>query len=140
MQLGGAGGITVVFDGREGEPGTSRSRGGGAVRVVFSKPPESADQCIQKLIETARASGRAGAPAVAWRVVSSDREVAGRARLWGARVTSVEGFLAEVGGGARPRGRRDRPPPMSGQELAEWERLFRRRNDGGESEGGGEVG
>jgi hypothetical protein len=72
-------------------------------------------------------------------VVLSDRDVVGRAQLWGARVTSVEDFMAELGAGARPqgrRGRRDRRPALDSREIAEWEQIFRRRDREGEGEGG----
>lgn len=67
----------------------------GRVRVVFSRPPESADERIHRLIEEARrvSSGRRQ---LEFRVVSSDREVAGRARLWGARSVGIEEFLRDV--------------------------------------------
>jgi predicted RNA-binding protein with PIN domain len=137
------GGITVVFDGREGGPGPGRTRSRGGVRVIFSSPPETADQRIQKLIESAGASGPAGARAVGWLVVSSDREVADRARLWGAKVESGEDFLSAIAWFDRPSGPESRRrPPMSQKELEEWERLFGRRKEGGEGgegAGGGEA-
>jgi len=87
--------LVVVFDGARGaEPTGVRARIG-RVRVVFSRPPESADERIHRLIEEARrvSSGRRQ---LEFRVVSSDREVAGRARLWGARSVGIEEFLADV--------------------------------------------
>ena len=87
--------LIVVFDGARGaEAGGARARIG-RVRVVFSRPPETADERIHRLIEEARrvASGRRQ---LEFRVVSSDREVAGRARLWGARSVGIEEFLVDV--------------------------------------------
>ena len=65
------GGITVVLDGREGGSGPARTRSRGGVRVIFSSPPETADQRIQKLIESA--GGPAGARAAGWLVVATHR-------------------------------------------------------------------
>ncbi len=87
--------LIVVFDGARGaEPAGVRARIG-RVRIVFSRPPESADERIHRLIEEARrvSSGRRQ---LEFRVVSSDREVAGRARLWGARSVGIEEFLRDV--------------------------------------------
>jgi predicted RNA-binding protein with PIN domain len=87
--------LVVVFDGARGaEPSGVRARLG-RVRVVFSRPPESADERIHRLIEEARRVST-GRRQLAFRVVSSDREVAGRARLWGARSVGVEEFLRAV--------------------------------------------
>ena len=87
--------LVVVFDGARGaEPSGVRARLG-RVRVIFSRPPESADERIHRLIEEARRVST-GRRQLEFRVVSSDREVAGRARLWGARSVGVEEFLREV--------------------------------------------
>lgn len=87
--------LIVVFDGaRAGAPPSARERMG-RVRVVFSRPPETADQRIQRLIEEARRVSP-GRRQLDFRVVSSDREVAGRARLWGARAVGIEEFLRDV--------------------------------------------
>jgi predicted RNA-binding protein with PIN domain len=139
--LATAGQVLVVFDGRESGPSPVRTQGAGKVRVVFSSPPETADERIQKLIEIARAAPGGASAMASFRVVSSDREVAGRAQLWGARVTSGEAFMAELGSGSTPKGRRPRPAPLGDREIAEWEQIFRRRpTDEGEGAGGDEGG
>jgi predicted RNA-binding protein with PIN domain len=141
--------VTVVFDGNR-EAVAGRAPQGGGVRVVFSRPPETADQRIQRLVEeTQRAAS--GKSQLNLRIVSSDREVAGRARLWGAKAVSVEQFFRELEpqnrrGGERGRGDKSGRPggsdrsgegkasgrgssPGSGsrREIEAWEHLFRRQ-------------
>jgi predicted RNA-binding protein with PIN domain len=118
--------VTVVFDGhRDAGQGTAAG-GRGNVRVIFSVPPATADDTIQRLIEGFKPS--AGRRPLL-RVVSSDREVAERGQLWGANVSSAEGFMREVDERRKPqvRGRDRTPRPPSGREIEEWERLFRER-------------
>ncbi|HWN81484.1 MAG TPA: NYN domain-containing protein [Candidatus Udaeobacter sp.] len=122
--------VVVVFDGREAGVSAGRPRGATKVRVVFSAPNQTADQRIQQLLESARAAPGGAAAMANYRVVSSDREVIGRAQLWGARVTSGEAFLAELSGGSAPKAKRPRPAPLGDQEIAEWEQIFRRRPRG----------
>jgi hypothetical protein len=72
--------------------------------------------------------------------VSSDREVAGRARLWDAEVVTCEEFMRELGQAPRSRPRRvSKPPPSSDQEIAAWEELFRRRGPNHEGDDGDEA-
>jgi predicted RNA-binding protein with PIN domain len=77
--------FTVVFDGARvagGEPV------GGRVQVIFSRPPQNADQV---LIRLATELGDAGI------VVSSDRTVRDAARRAGAAVVSADEFLDAAG-------------------------------------------
>lgn len=80
----------VVFDGARvaggGEPG-------GQVRVLFSRPPESADDVVIRLA----GQWREGAI-----VVSSDRTVRSAAGRVGSPVVGVEEFLAALEPGAPP--------------------------------------
>jgi predicted RNA-binding protein with PIN domain len=138
--------LVIVFDGHRDVALAGRTRRFGRVRVIFSRPPESADQRIQKLIEEARRV-KQGRRRLDFRVVSSDREVSGRARLWGARAVSSDEFLKEVeerrGVAARTReaatarqpaheprvakdGTLDVIPTPS--EVDQWEKLFRTRS------------
>jgi predicted RNA-binding protein with PIN domain len=73
--------FTVVFDGarRTGGPPS-----GGRVQVVFSRPPETADDVLRRLA----LSLREGAV-----VVTSDRAVADSARRAGAVAVTAEAFL-----------------------------------------------
>lgn len=145
--------VTVVFDGNR-EVVAGRAPQGGGVRVVFSRPPETADQRIQSLVEDAQRTA-SGKRQLNLRIVSSDREVAERARLWGAKAVSVEQFLRELeqrsgrGGESRhgkesARGRESERGGEAGRsedatsrgksgslganrrEIEAWEHLFRR--------------
>jgi predicted RNA-binding protein with PIN domain len=49
--------IVVVFDAAQGsEPGRTELRAGGAVRVIYSAPRESADDLIERLVGSLRGS------------------------------------------------------------------------------------
>jgi predicted RNA-binding protein with PIN domain len=149
--------VTIVFDGNREVVAGRGSRSGG-VRVVFSRPPQTADQEIQNLVEAAQGTA-SGKRRLNLRIVSSDREVAERARLWGAKAMSVENFLHDMGGagregrsvefgrsseGAGPRRKRsggvdnpeseDKPHLPGGGEVKDWERLFRRPRPGQDAE------
>jgi hypothetical protein len=79
--------VTVVFDGwREGPGAESRTVTGG-VAVVYSGRGENADSVIDRLVRT---SGRECI------VVSSDREVQGRAWTGGAIPVATEAFLRRL--------------------------------------------
>jgi len=81
--------FTVVFDGaRRGQPPAS-----GQIAVVFSRPPESADDVLGRLAR------EAGAGAV---VVSSDRRVLDGGRRAGCAVVTAEQFLDAVRRGSAP--------------------------------------
>jgi predicted RNA-binding protein with PIN domain len=129
----GAGGarITVIFDGNQVAAGArgKRTGGTGKVAVLFSAPGETADERIQRLIEAGRSAAKGGQ--ATFRVVSSDRELAGRARLWGAEVVTCEAFMLELGRGPSPKpghtSKPEPPRPSSKREIAAWEELFRRR-------------
>jgi predicted RNA-binding protein with PIN domain len=76
--------FTVVFDGARaggGEPS------GGQVQVVFSRPPQNADQVLVRRATELRDAAI---------VVSSDRAVRDGARRVGAAVVTAEEFLAAV--------------------------------------------
>jgi predicted RNA-binding protein with PIN domain len=76
--------FTVVFDGARRSGGTPA---GGQVQVVFSRPPESADDVLRRLA----AQLRSGAV-----VVSSDRAVRDAAERAGAAAVTAEQFVAAL--------------------------------------------
>jgi predicted RNA-binding protein with PIN domain len=76
--------FTVVFDGARRGGGVPA---GGRVQVIFSRPPETADDVLRRLA----ADLRAGAV-----VVTSDRAVQTTARRAGAVTVTAEAFLAAV--------------------------------------------
>jgi predicted RNA-binding protein with PIN domain len=81
--------FTVVFDGaRRGQAPAE-----GQVTVVFSRPPETADDMLERLARTA------GAGSV---VVSSDRRVKDAGRRAGCAVVTAEQFLDAVRHGSAP--------------------------------------
>ena len=82
--------FTVVFDGarRDAQAGAS-----GQVQVVFSRPPETADDVLRAM------AVKAGAGTA---VASSDRAVRDAARRAGAVAVSAEDFVAALRGSADP--------------------------------------
>jgi predicted RNA-binding protein with PIN domain len=110
--------FTVVFDGARREAGAP---GGGQVEVVFSRPPETADDVLRRLA----AQLRSGAV-----VVSSDRAVRDAAERAGAAAVTVEQFVsaletAGVDEGDEPD---DAPPARGGnpRRASRTERAARR--------------
>lgn len=118
----------VVFDGAE-EGG--RDEPAGRVQVMFSRPPEKADEVIRRLVE----KHVGGDEDIS--VVTSDIEVARHARANGAEVSLADLFLAsalgdigrEKGEGGKPGAEEpaDKPVSLSKQELAEWAEIFTRQ-------------
>src|SRR5581483_1740016 len=76
--------FTVVFD---GAPLPAPAAGGGQVEVLFSRPPEKADDVLARLAR----QGREGAV-----LVTSDRAVAAAGRRAGCAVLGAEAFLAAL--------------------------------------------
>ena len=113
--------VTVVFDGDDGhQPGTSRPQG---IGVIFSQPPASADDVIVNCIQ-----GRHGKKAM-W-VVSSDRAILNAARrhkITGMRTDTFETELFRKISEGRTTGRPKGAPdaPLSTEEVAHWETIFR---------------
>src|SRR5262245_52902406 len=85
--------FTVVFDGarRSGSAPTAA----GHIRVVFSRPPATADD---ELVRLARQLGNGAI------VVSSDRKVQDAARRAGSAVLTAEQFLEALTGAGTPSG------------------------------------
>lgn len=78
---------TVVFDGADVAPGTSRPRRG-LVTVAYSRPPESGDDQVVALL--------ASAPPDPVVVATSDKELQERCRDLGATIATSEQLLATV--------------------------------------------
>jgi predicted RNA-binding protein with PIN domain len=76
--------FTVVFDGARRSGGAAA---GGQVQIVFSRPPETADDVLRRLASELR-SGAV--------VVSSDRAVRDAAERTGAAAVTAEQFLAAL--------------------------------------------
>jgi uncharacterized protein len=94
--------FTVVFDGARRSGGTPA---GGQVQVVFSRPPETADDVLRRLASELR-SGAV--------VVSSDRAVRDAAERAGAVAVTTEQFLTALESGTDDEGDDDEPPTRGG--------------------------
>ena len=114
--------FVVVFDGATGGGRDQRSA---RVEVRFSRPPESADDVIRRLVEERIDRG------VRVTVVTADLEVARHARAMGADIALSDLFLSsalgpnrtgEPGAPVTP----EKPLSISKRELEEWAELFRR--------------
>jgi predicted RNA-binding protein with PIN domain len=115
--------FTVVFD---GAPGPALAPSGGQVQVVFSRPPETADDVLIRLAHRYREGAI---------VVTSDRLVQVAARRTGAISIDADEFIAAVHAPGEPGGDdagddegADRPAPRSGnpRRLSKDERSRRR--------------
>lgn len=120
--------FTVVFD---GAPATGPAASPGQVQVLFSRPPQKADDVLMRLA----AQWREGAV-----VVSSDRRVQEAARRSRCEVLGAEAFLMALddrgddGGGeddepedARPAAKRGNPHRLSREARAAQRALRRLR-------------
>lgn len=94
--------FTVVFDGARRSGGAPA---GGQVQVLFSRPPETADDVLRRLASELR-SGAV--------IVSSDRAVRDAAERAGAVAVTTEQFLAALESGTEPERDDDEPPPRGG--------------------------
>jgi uncharacterized protein len=94
--------FTVVFDGARRSGGAPAS---GQVQVVFSRPPETADDVLRRLA----AQLRSGAV-----VVSSDRAVRGAAERAGAVAVTTEQFLTALDSETDDERDDDDEPPTRG--------------------------
>lgn len=118
--------VVVVFD--HGVYGHPDNLNGYGVECHFAKSPKDADRELIRRIRAIRQKER-------WRVISSDRAVAGEARAHGIAVESAKSFarhLMNPESDREPSWKRNRnideeayknrPPPP--HEVEEWLRLF----------------
>jgi len=118
--------FTIVFDGARR---TGGAPGPGRVQVMFSRPPETADDVLRRLAGTLREGAV---------VVTSDRAVQDSARRGGSVAVSAEAFIEAATGPtefdkdsddddvARPRRGPSRRPS---REARDAERVLRRLRD-----------
>jgi predicted RNA-binding protein with PIN domain len=115
------GSVTLVFDGALGA--TRRLTRSPGVEVVFSRPPDKADDLIKRELQLAHGSRRV-------RLVSSDRELQRWARRHRVRATGAVEFLDELETPPRPaqplKVPRELDPnlALAAAEVEEWARLF----------------
>lgn len=110
---------TVYFD--RGDPGASDPAPAAGLTVRFVPRPRSADQAI--LHHLARLRGQASQ----WTVVSSDGEIQRAAKRAGARLVPSEDFARQLQTALTQADPEKPAAPTSPEDLADWERLFRRR-------------
>ncbi len=123
---GGEARFIVVFDGAESG---GRDESEGRVEVVYSRPPDKADDLIRRIVEdrVERVERLT--------VVTSDLEVARHARAMGADVSLSDLFLASALGPARQgEAVGEKPTTLTKKELEEWAELFKRGKPGGETD------
>jgi predicted RNA-binding protein with PIN domain len=109
----------VVFDGAEMGGGDETS---GRVQVMYSRPPEKADDVIGRIVEK-RVGGDEHIT-----VVTADIEVARHARAMGADVSLADLFLASALGSPESEAESsEKPVNLSKKELQEWAEIFTRR-------------
>jgi predicted RNA-binding protein with PIN domain len=113
--------FVVVFDGAES---AGRDEPAGRVQVLYSRPPEKADDVIRRMVEK-RVGGDEHIT-----VVTADIEVARHARAMGADVSLADLFLASALGDAGGTGEveDEKPTSLSKKELEEWAEIFIRRS------------
>jgi len=134
----------VVFDGAETG---GRDETSGRVQIVYSRPPEKADDVIRRLVEK-KVGGDEHIT-----VVTADIEVARHARAEGADVSLADLFLAsalgdigrEASESAGDEEGSEKPASLSKKELQEWAEIFSRRGarpaePGGTPGGGADSG
>jgi hypothetical protein len=116
--------VIVIFDG--GVYGHPENLNGYGVEAIFAHAPADADaELIRRIRAVKRHDG--------WMVVSSDRAVAGEAKIRGIPVLSAQEFARRLAGLDAPAAtlrdkRSDRP--LSKAEVDEWLRLFGVDDDG----------
>lgn len=108
-------GITIVFDAMHQPDASTRSHFR-SVEIIFTARRESADHYLLRIIEEAEFPS-------AITLVSSDRDLAWKARLKGAHTLSVENFLCMVKEGRhshrglKPKQKIQSPPPSPKRAL-----------------------
>ena len=115
--------VTAVFDGDEGIGTVTGARRQEGISVIFSRPPESADDVL-----VAHILKRHGKKAVL--VVSSDRKILDAARRHRVAGMKSDEFEAEMAHriAEGPQRKRTRPGQDAGpdaEEVAYWEKMFR---------------
>jgi predicted RNA-binding protein with PIN domain len=112
--------VILVYDGARAGPG--RRRGGEGLDVVFSRPPQSADDVVLELCRRFEGRGRI-------EVVTSDLQDIGiRLRGLECRHWTSEAFAAHLAERLRPRGLQagagEKPRRTEPSEVDDWLRAF----------------
>lgn len=112
--------VTVIFDGQEGKNSNTHFHG---IQILFSKPPQKADDLLKKYI--AKYERRKE-----WTVVTSDREIVHYAKACGVSVESSKHFAQSLIYKESPHvdAKYGDPPPLTEKEIAQWLELFEKRH------------
>lgn len=112
--------ITVIFDGQEQRIQDSHSHG---IRVLFSKPPQKADDLLKKCI--AKKEGEKELI-----VVTSDQEIVRYAKICGVSVESSKHFAQSLiyKDSSNIDAKYADTPPLTEKEITEWLELFKNGN------------
>jgi len=117
--------ITLFYDGDDGLEPLPENREQGFLQIVFSRPPEKADDLLKQAIQRQHGSRRV-------RVITSDREIRRFARQHKLRSTLSPEFVEELAEQPRPSAPAETPPPLeydpnlrlAPEEVDAWEQLF----------------
>lgn len=110
--------VVVIFDG--GVRGHPANLNGYGVECHFAFAPRDADAELIKRIRAMKQKGE-------WQVVTSDRAVAGEARVRGIPVISAQEFARRLQTAPNPQTslrEKQSDRPLSPEEIKEWLRLF----------------
>lgn len=114
--------LYVYFD--QGRVGERNDLSLGRVHIRFSVPPRTADDAIHSHLRSI------GKESPNWVVVSSDREILSHAERLGARRMTSAAFVQELIAEGEGEPSSDKPAqPLSEDQIAAWEKLFRERDD-----------
>lgn len=112
---------TVYFD--RGAPGGEPTIKSGKVDVRFVRLPRTADDAIRAHLL------KLGKEAPNWTIVSSDHEIIAAARNAGAAVLHSDAFGQMISTSTNTSVQNEKPMmTMSDEDLAEWEKLFKDRD------------
>lgn len=119
--------VTLFYDGDEALEHLPENREQGFLQVVFSHPPEKADDLIKQAIQRQHGSKRV-------RVITSDREIRRFARQHKLRSTPSSEFVDELASQSQSPALAETPPPLeydpdprlAPEEVDAWEQLFQR--------------
>ena len=111
----------IIYDGQSGIIGSKNEFKGQDIQ--FSKNPQSADQKILSFLKIQKN------PSI-WTIISSDRELTGRARNLGVNVVSSEDFIFKLMKSKRQMNDDSKKsnPNLSKNEINDWLDLFNNQN------------
>lgn len=111
--------ITVIFDGQEGKNSNGHFHG---IQVLFSRPPQKADDLLKKWIAKHEQKKD-------WIVITSDQEIVHYTKICGVSVESSKHFSMSLISKESPHAdtKYEEPPPLTEKEIVQWLELFEKR-------------